>query len=133
MIEGKDLEKMVQVTSKELGINTKEIEKRHNWEEEKKSFIQSVIGPMRMLKDFGFTEDEVKDFRRVAGKYLDKIIFFYLMEKVRKECKNGKEFKEKLDSEWHSPDLLNCLGYISFILLEEFFVRKGGIIFMEES
>ena len=133
MLNGKDLEKMVQVTSKELGIDTKEIEKRHNWEEEKKSFIQSVIEPMRMLKDFGFTDYEVKAFRRVAGKYLDKIIFFYLMEKVRKECNTGEELKKKIDLEWHSTDLLNCLGEISCILLDEFFVRKGGIIFPKKT
>lgn len=133
MLNGKDLEKMVQVTSKELGIDTKEIEKRHNWEEEKKSFIQSVIEPMRMLKDFGFTDNEVKAFRRVAGKYLDKIIFFYLMEKVRKECNTGEELKKKIDLEWHSTDLLNCLGEISCILLDEFFVRKGGIIFPKKT
>ena len=129
MKDNQRLYDIVQTSSKRLGIETKDVERRYNWEQERDAFIQRVTEPMIMLKDFGFTDSEVKAFIKGAEESLDSVIFFYLMKKVRKECKNGKEFKEKLESDWESPELLDYLNDISSIVLNDFFIKKGGMCF----
>ena len=120
---------IVQTSSKRLGIETKDVEKRYNWKQEKDAFISRVTEPMIMLRDFGFTDSEVKAFTKGVEESLDSVIFFYLVKKMVKESKDLEEFQEKLITEWHSPKLLNYLNDISDIILDDFFIRKGGICF----
>ena len=120
---------IVQTSSKRLGIEIKDVEKRYNWKQERDAFISRVTEPMIMLRDFGFTDSEVKAFTKGAEESLDSVIFFYLVKKMVKESKDLEEFQEKLITEWHSPKLLNYLNDISDIILDDFFIRKGGICF----
>ena len=120
---------IVQTSSKRLGIETKDVKKRYNWKQERDAFIGRVTEPMIMLKDFGFTDSEVKAFIKGAEESLDSVIFFYLVKKMVKESKDSEEFQEKIVTEWHSPKLLDYLNDISDIILDDFFIRKGGICF----
>ena len=120
---------IVQTSSKRLGIEIKDVEKRYNWKQERDAFISRVTEPMIMLRDFGFTDSEVKAFTKGVEESLDSVIFFYLVKKMVKESKDLEEFQEKLITEWHSPKLLNYLNDISDIILDDFFIRKGGICF----
>ena len=120
---------IVQTASKRVGIEIKDVEKRYNWKQERDAFISRVTEPMIMLRDFGFTGSEVKAFTKGAEESLDSVIFFYLVKKMVKESKDLEEFQEKLITEWHSPKLLNYLNDISDIILDDFFIRKGGICF----
>ena len=124
---------IVQVSSKKLGIKLEDVKKKQNWKQEKDAFISRVTEPMIMLKDFGFTDSEVKAFTKGAEESLDSVIFFFLLKKMGKESKNSHEFKEKMIAEWYSPELLHYLKDISDIIEDAFFIRKGGIIFPKKT
>jgi len=120
---------IVQVSSKKLGIKLEDVKKKPNWEDEKADFISRVTEPMIMLKDFGFTDSEVKAFIQGVEDSLDSVIFFFLLKKMGKESKNSHEFKEKMIAEWYSPEVLVYLKDISDIIEDAFFIRKGGMCF----
>lgn len=120
---------IVQVSSKKLGIKLEDVKKKPNWEDEKADFISRVTEPMIMLKDFGFTDSEVKAFIQGVEDSLDSVIFFFLLKKMGKESKNSHEFKEKMIAEWYSPEVLVYLKDISDIIEDAFFIRKGVICF----
>lgn len=127
------LHDIVQVSSKKLGIKVEKVKCRRNWYQEKIAFISRVIEPMLKLRDFGFEESEIELFVQGVEDSLDSAIFFFLLKKNRKESKNFNEFKDKMISDWDSPKILDYLNDISDIILDDFFIRKGGIIFLKES
>lgn len=120
---------IVKVTSEKLGIKTQDIKERSDWTAKVRSFIDKVAEPMLKLRYFGFKESEVEAFIQEAETTLDSVIFFYLMKKVGKESKDPDEFQKKLVEEWQSLQLWNCLNDIANIVLDDFFIRKGGMIF----
>lgn len=120
---------IVKVTSEKLGIKTQDIKERSDWTVEVRAFIDKVTEPMLKLMYFGFKESEVESFIQEAETTLDSVIFFYLMKKVGKESKDPEEFQEKLAGEWQSLQLWKCLNDIANIVLDDFFIRKGGMCF----
>ena len=120
---------IVKVTSEKLGIKTQDIKERSDWTVEVRAFIDKVTEPMLKLMYFGFKESEVESFIQEAETTLDSVIFFYLMKKVGKESKDPEEFQEKLVWEWQSLQLWKCLNDIANIVLDDFFIKKGGMCF----
>lgn len=120
---------IVKVTSEKLGIKTQDIKERSDWTVEVRAFIDKVTEPMLKLMYFGFKESEVESFIQEAETTLDSVIFFYLMKKVGKESKDPEEFQEKLVGEWQSLQLWKCLNDIANIVLDDFFIKKGGMCF----
>ena len=120
---------IVKVTSEKLAIKTQDIKERSDWTVEVRAFIDKVTEPMLKLMYFGFKESEVESFIQEAETTLDSVIFFYLMKKVGKESKDPEEFQEKLVGEWQSLQLWKCLNDIANIVLDDFFIRKGGMCF----
>lgn len=120
---------IVKVTSEKFGIKTQDIKERSDWTVEVRAFIDKVTEPMLKLMYFGFKESEVESFIQEAETTLDSVIFFYLMKKVGKESKDPEEFQEKLVGEWQSLQLWKCLNDIANIVLDDFFIKKGGMCF----
>ena len=129
MEECQRLYNIVKVTSEKLGIKTQDIKERSDWTVEVRAFIDKVTEPMLKLMYFGFKESEVESFIQEAETTLDSVIFFYLMKKVGKESKDPEEFQEKLVGEWQSLQLWKCLNDIANIVLDDFFIKKGGMCF----
>lgn len=129
MEDSQRLYNIVKVTSEKLGIKTQDIKERSDWTAEVRAFIDKVAEPMLKLRYFGFKESEVEAFIQEAETTLDSVIFFYLMKKVVKESKDSEEFQANLVTAWNSPQLLRNLNDIADIVLDDFFIRKGGMIF----
>lgn len=129
MEDNQRLYNLVKSTSEKLGIKTQDIKERSDWIVEVKAFIDKVTEPMVKLKYFGFNDREVEAFILGSETTLDIVVFFFLMKKIGKESDTSEEFKKKLTTEWNSPQVLDYLNDIADIVLDDFFIRKGGMCF----
>lgn len=120
---------IILLTGEKIGINPDEVRKRSDWDKIVNDFTQTIAGTMSQLKYFGFKDYEIEAFTLGVKISLDSAIFLYLMKKIGKETKDPKEFQKKFAEEWQSPQLLDYLDDITNIVLDDFFVKKGGICF----
>ena len=120
---------IILLTAEKVGIKPDEIRKRSDWDKIVNDFTQTIAGTMSQLKYFGFKDYEIEAFTLGVKTSLDSTIFLYIMKKVGKETKDPKQFQKKFAEEWQSPQLLDYLDDITNIVLDDFFVKKGGICF----
>ena len=63
---------------------------------------------------------------------LKSIIICHILKKVSKNATDEKELKTKIIKEWNSRNVLDNLDEMSEVILDDFFERKGGVVFRDK-
>lgn len=132
MEESQWLFNLTVLVSSDLKIDLNEIKNREEWNDAKNSFVRKVTSVMFQLENFGFKKSEISSFISGTEITLNYALFFYILKKVSKNATDEKELKTKIIKEWNSRNVLDNLDEMSEVILDDFFERKGGVVFRDK-
>ena len=132
MEESQWLFNLTVLVSSDLKIDLNEIKNREEWNDAKNSFVRKVTSVMFQLENFGFKKSEISSFILGTEITLNYALFFYILKKVSKNATDEKELKTKIIKEWNSRNVLDNLDEMSEVILDDFFERKGGVVFRDK-
>ena len=132
MEESQWLFNLTVLVSSDLKIDLNEIKNREEWNDAKNSFVRKVTSVMFQLENFGFKKSEISSFISGTEITLNYALFFYILKKVSKNATDEKELKTKIIKEWNSRNVLDNLDEMSAVILDDFFERKGGVVFRDK-
>ncbi len=124
---------IVLTVSNNCNIDLNEITRRKQWEKEKRDFVSQVSDPMYALLDFGFTKEEIRQFESSVDLTLHYALFLYVIKKEAKKTKNPKDCRKRIIREWRTEKVFDNLNEMRDIILDDFFEKKGGIVFRKNS
>lgn len=132
MEESQWLFNLTVLVSSDLKIDLNEIKNREEWNDAKNSFVRKVTSVMFQLENFGFKKSEISSFISGTEITLNYALFFYILKKVSKNATDEKELKTKIIKEWNSRNVLDNLDEMSEVILDDFFEKKGGVVFRDK-
>ena len=132
MEESQWLFNLTVLVSSDLKIDLNEIKNREEWNDAKNSFVRKVTSVMFQLENFGFKKSEISSFISGTEITLNYALFLYILKKVSKNATDEKELKTKIIKEWNSRNVLDNLDEMSEVILDDFFERKGGVVFRDK-